>query len=120
MVRNKEQGGSTAAQTWNFMGSRGFFPPWQEQQRPPAGPEETLHVYRNYYPDHSRYCIAWRLQRHRRRPVLRHRILRRRRPRPGGRDSVDPVAVGKAVGRGYIEGRHRIIMSFPELPQIGE
>src|ERR1700726_1447148 len=59
-----------------------FFPPMAEQQMPTAGLEETLDVNWNDYSYYSRYCIARRLQRHRRRTVLRHRILWRRRPRP--------------------------------------
>src|SRR2546421_2830257 len=53
---------------------------------------EMLNVYWNHYLDHSHYRFARRLQRHRRRPVLRHRILWRRRPRPGYRYSADPAA----------------------------
>jgi hypothetical protein len=37
MVRKKEEARSAAAQAWNFMGSRGFFPPWQEKQCPLPG-----------------------------------------------------------------------------------
>src|SRR5712664_4678429 len=58
-------------------------------RRPTAGPEEILHVTRNYHPDHSRYRVARGLQRHRRRSVLRHRLLWRRRTRPHRRHPDD-------------------------------
>src|SRR5258708_39677006 len=47
--------------------------------------EEILHVYWNDYPDHSHYRFARRVLWHRRRTVLRHRLLWRGRappPRP--------------------------------------
>src|SRR5258708_35259050 len=37
--------------------------------------EEILHVYWNDYPDHSHYRFARRVLWHRRRTVLRHRLL---------------------------------------------
>src|SRR5437762_11464247 len=63
----------------------------------PAGLEEILNVYWNDYPDHSCDRLARRLHRRRRRTVLRHRILRRRRPRSCDCYSADPAADGKAV-----------------------
>src|SRR5665213_1085838 len=66
---------------------------------PTAGLEETPNVYRNNHPDHSRDRLARRLQRHRRRPVLWHRLLWRRRPRACYRDSRDPAAARKALRR---------------------
>src|SRR6267154_3086043 len=72
---------SMALQNWNLMGSGWFFG-WQRNGRPPAGLEEMLHVYRNYHPDHSRHRVARGLQRRRRRTVLRHRLLWRRRTWP--------------------------------------
>src|SRR6202035_1665227 len=61
--------------------------------------EETIDVYWNDYPDHSRYCIARRFQRRRRRSVLWHRLLRRRRPRPDHRHSADPAIAGEDLIR---------------------
>src|ERR1700752_2195550 len=73
------------------------FPPMAEQQMPTAGLEETLDVNWNDYSHHSYYCIAWRLQRHRRRTILRDRILWRWRTRPCHRDPADPAIARKAV-----------------------
>src|SRR6266850_7627240 len=72
----------------------GFFG-WQRNGRPPAGLEEMLHVYWNYHPDHSRYRVARGLQRHRRRTVLRHRLLRRRRTWPHRRHPADSATARK-------------------------
>src|SRR5450756_1793325 len=68
-----------------------------EQQVRTAGLEETLNVYRNYHPDHSCHRPARRLQRHRRRSVLRHGILRWRRLGPRGGYLADPVVAWKAL-----------------------
>src|SRR5258708_40317755 len=73
------------------------FPPVAEQQMPTAGLEETLNVYWNDHSYYSRYRITWRLQRHRRRPVLWHRILWRRRPWPHRRDLADPAIAREAL-----------------------
>src|SRR5258705_13154524 len=74
----------------------GFFG-WQRNGRPPAGLEEMLHVYWNYHPDHSRYRVARGLQQHRRRTVLRHRLLRRRRTWPHRRYTSDSAAAPKTL-----------------------
>src|SRR5258708_20347149 len=73
------------------------FPPVAEQQMPTAGLEETLNVYWNDHSYYSRYRITWRLQRHRRRPVLWHRILWRRRPWPHRPGLADPAIARKAL-----------------------
>src|SRR3984957_11645633 len=91
---------------WNLIGSQLFFPPRAEQQVPTAGLEETLDVDWNDYSYYSRYCIAWRLQRHRWRTVLRHGLLWRRRIGPCGRDPADSAAARKAVRLTPISGRH--------------
>src|ERR1700737_236563 len=71
------------------------FQPKAEQLVATAGLEEMLNVYWNDYPDHSRDRLAGRLQRHRRRTVLWHRLLRRRRPRPSGCHFADPAIAWK-------------------------
>src|SRR6266481_6104441 len=75
----------------NFPYSRLFFQPKAGQQVPLPGWEEMLHVYRNYHPDHSHYRVARRLQWHRGRTVLWHRILWRRWPRAHHRHPADPA-----------------------------
>src|SRR5258708_40361359 len=96
MVQKKESREFIALQNWNLMGARGFFG-WQRNGRPSAGLEEMLHVYRNYHPDHSRYRVARGLQRHRRRTVLRHRLLWRRRPWPHRCHPADSTTARKAL-----------------------
>src|SRR4051794_38539607 len=59
--------------------------------------EEKLHVNRNDHPDYSHHRFARWLQRHRRRTLLRHRLLRRRRPWPHYRDPVDFAAAWKTL-----------------------
>src|ERR1700692_206071 len=88
------------------MGSRLFCQPMAEQQVLTAGLEETLDVNWNDYPYYSCHCIARRLQRHRRRTVLRHRILRRRRTRPCGRDPADLAIARKALRLTRTSNRH--------------
>src|SRR6266404_208969 len=78
------------------MGSRLFFR-LAEQQVPTAGLEEMLYVNRDDYPYHSRYRLARRLQRRRRRTVLRHRLLWRRRPRPGHRHPANSATARETV-----------------------
>src|SRR5580698_3865457 len=79
------------------MGSDPFSRLKAEQQVLTAGLEEMRYVNRNHHPDHSGDRLAWRFLRHRRRPVLRHRLLWRRRPWPGDRDLADIAAAWKAV-----------------------
>src|SRR5258708_21210862 len=86
-----------ALKNWNLMGARGFFG-WQRNGRPPAGLEEMLHVYRNYHPDHSRYRVARGLQRRRRRTVLRHRLLWRRRTPPRRGCPADSATARPTLG----------------------
>src|SRR5258708_15431798 len=59
--------------------------------------EEILHVYWNDYPDHSHYRFARRVLWHRRRTVLRHRLLWRRSPPP-----PLPVTFGPAHGAAWM------------------
>jgi hypothetical protein len=84
-----------AARKWNLMGSRWFFCQWQSDRCRLPGWREMLHVNRNYHPDHPYYRFARWLQRRRRRSILRHRILWRRRPRPHYRDPLDPASARK-------------------------
>src|ERR1700721_2681229 len=95
---------------WNLIGSQLFFPPRAEQQVPTAGLEETLDVNWNDHSYYSRYCIAWRLQRHRRRTILRDRILWRRRTRPCHRDPVDPAIAREAVRFIYLHVKNLVVI----------
>src|ERR1700737_2274078 len=70
--------------------------------------EEILHVYWNDYPDHSHYRFARRVLWHRRRTVLRHRLLWRWRPRPHRRYPADPAIAGKDLIRAKIGGLQQI------------
>src|ERR1700712_1805841 len=76
--------------------------------------EEKVHVTRNYHPDHSRHRFARWLQRHRRRTVLRHRLLRRWRPRSRDRYPVDPAAARKTV----TAKSHTKLSRHPEEPRF--
>src|SRR5882757_6274744 len=78
--------------------------------------EEKLHVNRNYHPDHSDHRLARWLQRRRRRAVLRHRLLRRRRPWPRHRDPADPAAAWKTLTpRTVITTQTTVILRSPAL-----
>src|SRR5437867_8286184 len=77
----------------------------QQWQLP--GWEEMPNVNRTDYPDHSHYRFARRLQWHRGRTVLWHRILWRRWPRAHHRHLADPApartdlrVVERRVGKG--------------------
>src|SRR6266702_3544903 len=61
------------------------------QQLQLPGWEEMPNVNRNDHTDHSHYRFARRLQWHRGRTVLWHRILWRRRPRAHHRHPADPA-----------------------------
>src|SRR5260370_18471762 len=68
------------------------------------GLRRTFNVTRNDHSHHSRHHTARRLQRHRRRTVLRHRLLRRWRTWSGGRDLADIVAAREAVRHVSFQG----------------
>src|SRR3954468_19320890 len=74
-----------------------LLPEGSDNLTPPCRAEENIHVYRNNHSYHSRHRPARRFQRHRRRTVLWHRLLRRWRPRPYRRDLADPAAAREVV-----------------------
>src|SRR5215469_15146018 len=59
----------------------------------------------HYYPDYSDHCAAGGLQRHRRRAILRHGLLRGWRPWTYHRDPADPAIAGEVVAFSVIPGR---------------
>src|SRR5277367_6125765 len=67
------------------------------QQLPTARLEDVLHVNWNDHSYYSDYRPAWRLQRHRWRTVLRHRLLWRRRAGPCDRYPADPAVAGETL-----------------------
>src|SRR5665213_2864849 len=64
---------------------------------PTAGLEEIFNVHWYDHSYYSRHRPARRIQRHRWRTVLRHGLLRRRRPRPDHRDPAGPAIARQAV-----------------------
>src|SRR5690625_2189761 len=71
--------------------SKGIGPDRSGQRGHAAGEQkERCNDHWNHHPHHPDHHPAWRLQRDRRRPFVWHRLLWRRRPRPGDHHSADP------------------------------
>src|SRR5260370_7475508 len=68
------------------------------------GLRRTFNVTRNDHSHHSRHRTARRLQRHRRRTVLRHRLLRRWRALVGGREFSPFFSSRETVSAGALPG----------------
>src|SRR5580698_2775393 len=96
MVRREGSRQILAIQKWNFRSSHVFSRLKAERKCSLPGWRRThVHWYDHSY--YSRHRPARRIQRHRRRSVLRHRLLRRWRPWPGRRHSADPAIARQTV-----------------------
>src|ERR1035437_330281 len=77
---------------WNFCSIKSLFCVAADRRT-----REIKYVHWDNHSNHFGNCSAWRLQRYRRRPVLRHRLLWWWRTRASGRSPHYPVANGPTV-----------------------